>query len=216
MAVWADAVLNKKKAELIRKSLDAMVLVAPIATALPATIVDPTAGTSLVVPTGFNSLGWHSDDGVTWGREVENSDITSHGSVDPTRSDIRRITSTIQVTAQETNRQTLEASLGMTIPASVAATGETVANEPTRAKSTYYRLLGLSVDDADGGEIWIGRLFARAKVTEVGEQVWSDGDEAMVRQMTFQAFQDSDAGVSVRHFFAGPGWKALLSDMGLA
>lgn len=215
MATWADATLNKKKAELIRKSLDAVVLLADIDTVVPDTIVDGT-GAGLVIPADFNALGWHSEDGLTWGREVENSDITSHGSVDPTRSDIRRITSTLGVTAQETNLQTISSSLGIDMAAGArdAVTGELMVDEPTRPKSKHYRLLGLSVDDSDGGEIYIGRLFARAKITETGEQVWSDGDDAMVRALTFQAYQDSSLGLSVRHFFGGPGWKAILADMG--
>lgn len=210
---WAD-VVTSKKAELIRKALDAVVLIAPVSAAVPATIVD-VGGTNLVLPTGFNALGHHSEDGVTWGREVENSDITSHGQVDPTRSDIRRITSTVAVTAQETNLQTLEASLGMDLSGVTPPnTGEVVFEEPTRPKSVYYRVLGLSVDDSDGGEIYMARLFPRAKVTEVGETVWSDGDDAMVRALTFQAYQDSAEGFSVRHFFGGPGWEALLTDAG--
>lgn len=214
MAVWADTMLNKKKAELIRKALDAVVMVAPVSTAIPATITD-TPGTSLVIPTGFVALGHHSDDGLTWGRDVETSDITSHGSVDPTRSDIRRITSTLAVTAQETNIETISASMGIANPTGTPPlSGEVKIDEPTRPKSRYYRLLGVSVDDGDAGEIYIARLFARAKVTEVGEQTWSDGDEAMVRALTFQAYQDSAAGFSVRHFFGGPGWKALLTSMG--
>lgn len=214
MATWADAMLTEKKAELIRKALDAVVLVAPVSTAIPETIVDAT-GANLVVPTGFDSLGWHSEDGLTWGREVETSDITSHGSVDPTRSDIRRITSTLGVTCQETNLQTLQASLGMDLSSvQPPVSGEVTFDEPSRPKSQHYRLLGVSVDDGDAGEIYVGRLFARAKVTETGEQTWSDGDEAMVRPLTWQAYRDSTAGFSVRHFFGGPGWKALLTDMG--
>ncbi len=215
MAVWSDTMLADKKAQLIRKALDAAVLVAPIATAAPSTIVDAT-GANLVVPTGFKGIGYHSEDGVTWSREVETSDITSHGSVDPTRSDIRRITSTMAVTAQETNLQTIATSLGIDLAADArnATTGELKVDEPTRPKSKHYRLMGLSVDDADGGEVYIARIFLRAKVTEVGEQTWSDGDEAMVRPMTFTAYKDSGTGVSVRHLFGGPGWKALLADMG--
>ena len=214
MAAWADAI-TEKKAELIRKALDAVVLVADTSAAVPSTISEATASAGLVVPTGFDPLGWHSDDGLTWGREVENVDITSHGSVDPTRSDIQRITSTLQVTCQETNLPTLGLSLGMDLDSVAPPTsGEVKLDEPSRPKSKVYRVLGLSVDDSDNGEIYIGRLFARAKITEQGEQTWSDGDEAMVRQLTFQAYQDSTAGFAVRHFFGGPGWRALLTDMG--
>lgn len=211
---WADETLNLKKAELIRKALDALVLLAPVTTTVPATIVDAT-GANLVIPTGFESLGNHSDDGLTWGREIENSDIVSHGSVDPSRSDIRRITSTLAVTAQETNLQTLQAHMGLDLSGIVPpVSGEVTFDEPTRPKTRYYRALSIAVDDGDGGEIYIGRLFARSNVTEAGEQTWSDGDEAMVRPLTLQAKKDAAAGFSVRHFFGGPGWNSILEDMG--
>ena len=45
-------------------------------------------------------------------------------------------------------------------------------------------------------------------------RVWSDGDEAWVRQMTFTSFKDDVAGFSVRHYFGGPGWAAMLEAMG--
>lgn len=213
MATWADVVA--KQNELIRKALDAEVFLAPTSVAVPDTIVDAT-GTGPVLPTGFEPLGHHTDDGLRWGREVETADITSHGSVEPSRSDIRRITRTVAVTAQETNLQTLQASLGIDLTSVTpnATTSELTFEEPNRPTAVYYRLLALGVDDSDAGEIYIGRLFARAKVTTVGEEVWSDGDSALVRDMTFQGYQDSTAGFSVRHFFGGPGWTALLSSMG--
>lgn len=214
MPTWSDATLAMKKNELIRKALDALVLLAPIATTVPDTIVDAT-GANLVLPAAFESLGNHSDDGITHGREVEVSEIRSHGQVDASRSDIRSITSTIAVTAQETNLQTLQAHLGLDLTGlTPPVSGEVKFDEPTRPKTRYYRLLSVAVDDGDAGEIYIGKLFSRANVTEAGEQTWSDGDEAMVRPLTFSAKKDAAAGFSVRHFFGGPGWNAILEDMG--
>lgn len=214
MATWADVVA--KQNQLIRKALDAELFLAPISAAVPTTIMDPSGGPKL--PTGFGALGHHTDDGLTWGRETEASDVASHGSVEPSRSDIRRITRTLQVTAQETNRLALEAQLGISLgavtPGTGATGGEITFQEPDRPKSVYYRLLALAVDDADDGEIYFGRLYTRAKVTETGEEVWSDGDQALQRQMTFQSYKDDAAGFSVRHFFGGPGWVSLLEAAG--
>lgn len=210
MATWADVVI--KQNELIRKALDAAVFLAPISAAIPTSIV--TAG-SPTLPTGFQPLGHHSTDGITWSRETETSDIMSLGSVEPSRSDIKSVTNTVQLVAQETNRLTIEANLGVDLSALVPKVGgEVVFEEPNRPKSKYYRLLGLAVDDGDAGEIYIGRLMPRAKLTESGEQVWSDSDDGLVRPMTFQSYKDTDAGFSVRHFFGGPGWAAILDEMG--
>lgn len=215
MATWAAATTGMKQQALIRKGLDAIVLIAPVSTAIPTTLTDAT-GSGIVLPaTGYEPLGYHSEDGLTFGREVETSDITSHGSVDPTRSDIRRITSTMSVTCQETNLQTLAVSMNMDLSGvTTPSSGEIVIAEPSRPTSIHYRLLSISVDDADAGEVYIARLFPRAKVTELGEQTWSDGDEAMTRELTFTAYLDATAGYSVRHYFCGPGWKDIVDQAG--
>lgn len=211
MATWADVVV--KQNQLIRKALDAAVFLAPLTADVPTTIVDAAGGPAL--PVGFMPLGNLSGDGITWAREVETSGITSLGSVEPTRSDIRSVTNTVQLTAQETNRLTIESTLNVDLSTLVPKVGgEVTFEEPNRPKSKYYRLLGLAVDDGDAGEIYIGRLMPRVKMTETGDQVWSDGDDGMVREMTFQSFKDAEAGFSARHFFGGPGWAALLADMG--
>ena len=149
MATWADVV--QKQNELIRKALDAEVWLAPSSIAVPDAITD-VDGVSPLLPTGFLPLGHHSDDGLRWGRELETSDITSHGSVEPSRSDIRRVNRTVAVTAQETNRLAIEASLGVDLSALTPGTGGTVTfEEPDRPRAVYYRLLGIGVDDGDAG-----------------------------------------------------------------
>ena len=210
---WADILTAAKNRGLIRKSLDAVVTIAETSVAVPSTIVDAVTFTDLVIPTGFEHLGWHSADGVQWAREVENSDIESHGSVDPTRSDTRRVTNTVEVTAQETNIRTLGELLGLKLDP-VLTSKELVIDELTRPKSRYFRMLALSVDDTDFGEIYTGRLYALAKIDSSAPGTWADDDNAQTFQFTIKAFQDPDEGVAVRHFCGGPGFLGLAEDMG--
>lgn len=211
MATWNDVITALKNRKLIRKSLDAVVLTAPMSTALPTSIL---ATGNLVIPTGFNSLGWHSEDGLSWAREVENSELTGHGSVEPLRTDTRRVNNTLEVTALETNIQTLGHSLGVELAASGGSATEVVITEPNTPKAREFRMLALSLDDTDDGEIYFGKLFAVAKVTGSSPGAWVDGDSAQSHGLTVQAFRDTTAGFAVKHFIGGPGFEALREDMG--
>lgn len=209
--------LKDKKTELIRKARDGSVYIA--ATSAPAiTTLTTGAGSDLApLPEGYTDLGWISQDGASYARTTEVSEVNSFGSVEPTRSDTTRDTITLSVTAQETRLETLGLYTGAaidTIEAS-ATTGEVQIEKPARPGFRHYRLLGLFVDDGDDGEIYVARFMPRARVTEVGEQAFTDGDDPISYPVTFQGFEDSALGYSHKWFFSGPGWSALLTQMGI-
>jgi hypothetical protein len=183
------------------------------------TTTTPGVGVDLAaLPTGYDDLGWTSTDGVTYGRETEVSDVNSFGSVEPTRSDVTRDTITMAVTAQETALLTLGLYTGSDTSALTAAagTGEFSISKPTIPGFRYYRVLGLFVDrDDNGREIYIARYMPRARITEWSEQQFTDGDDPIQYGMTFTGYEDSDVGYSHRWIYGGPGWLALLSDMGI-
>lgn len=211
MPTWDDTVTAMKNRGLIRKSLDSIVLWGESSAALPTTIV--SAG-SLVIPTGFTALGWHSEDGLQWSREVETSTITGHGATEPLRSDTRRVNQSLEITALETNIQTLSHSLGVALAKSAGSTSELVITEPGRPKARYGRLLALSVDDTEFGEFYSAKLYSSAKVDATSPGAWSDGDNAQQHGLTFGAYRDATAGWAVRHFFGGPGFAGLRTAMG--
>lgn len=211
MATWNDVTAALKNRNLIRKSLDAIVLTAPSSADLPTTLL---TGSDLVIPTGFNPLGWHTDDGLAWAREVENSELTGHGSVDPLRTDTRRVNNTLEVTAQETNIHTLGHSLGQTLDPDGGTDTEVIITEALRPSAVEFRTLALSVDDTADGEIYFGKLFALSKVTGTSPGAWVDGDSAQSYGLTIQAFVDPAAGFAVKHFIGGPGFEALREEMG--
>lgn len=211
MTTWNDVTTALKNRGLVRKSLDAITLVADTSAAIPTTLL---SGTNLSIPTGFESLGWHSEDGLAWAREVENSELNAHGSVDPIRSDARRVTNTLEVTALETNIHTLGFQIGVKLDASAGSATEVVITEPSLPKAREFRMLALSVDDTDDGEIYFGKLFATAKVTNTSPGAWTDGDNAQSHGMTITAFRDPAAGYAVKHYIGGPGFEALREAMG--
>lgn len=224
-----ETTLKQKQTELIRKSLDGSVFLNSDLTAAGVissltTFTPEQAGPPIVpasidlapLPVGFEDLGWLTGDGAQFSRDVSTSEVTSWGSVSPTRTDITSDSTTMSVTAQETKLLTIGLATGIDLSSITpdANTGEFSVAKPSRPKSRHYRVLSLAVDQGDGGEIYIARFLPRAKVTGFSEQSFGGGDDPINWGVTFSGEEDSDLGYSERWIFAGPGWQALLTDMG--
>jgi hypothetical protein len=210
--------LRDKKTELLLKSREGSVFIAPSSAPDWTTLTAGATADLVALPTGWEDLGWTTTDGVTFGRETETSDINSFGSVEPTRSDITRDTMTMSVTAQETKLLTLGLYTGANLATATASavTGEFVIEKPAIPGFLYYRLLALFVDrNSAGQEIYMARHMPRCRITEFGEQAFTDGDEAITYPLTFTGYEDTTAGFSHRWIFGGPGFRALLDEMGI-
>lgn len=201
--------IEQKNSANIRKGLRVAVFVAPYTTAALSTIMDGT-GDLAALPVGYRALGWTTEDGLTWPRETEVSEIYGHGSPEPLRSDIRRSTKRLTVTAMETNIVAMEQQLGINLSAVTTSLTdkESVINEPDLPVYPYQRVVVIAKDLSDTGEYYMAGHFLRARITEVGEVSWQDGDTPAQRSLTYTAFFDETAGTGVRHFLAGPGRDA--------
>ncbi|PRX95571.1 hypothetical protein [Allonocardiopsis opalescens] len=211
--------LKDKKTELIRKALDGSAFLAPISSTAISTLTDPADKLLVALPAGYEDLGYVSTDGFSFGREVEEAQIRAHGATDPVRSDITADSSTLTVQCLETKLNTIGLYTGANMAGVLADfdTGEVVIDKPSRPRGQYYRLLKISVDLGDDGEIYIARFFPRAKVTNFDEQTFtSDGENPITWPVTLTAFTDSTLGFSERWLFGGPGWDAILTDMGFS
>lgn len=209
--------LQRKQQQLIRKMVDGSVFVGP-STAEPITsLTDPADKLLKPLPAAYEDVGWLSDDGAQFGRDVETSDITSWGSVEPTRTDITADTTTLQIACQETKKTTIGLYSGADVRNTRAnpATGEVIIDKPARPGFLYYRVLVLGVDLTDAGELYVARFLPNARVTDYDEQNFqSSDDEPLAFPVTLTGFIDSALGVSERWLFGGPGWFALLEQMG--
>lgn len=215
--------LKNKQAELIRKALEGSVFLNPdlsaasqIASLTEDSVATPGTPELAALPAGYDDLGWLTSDGAQFSRDVSTSEVTSWGSVSPTRTDINSDTTTMSVTAQETKLLTIGLATGADLAGITpdATTGEVSIAKPARPKSKHYRVLSLAVDQADAGEIYIARFLPRAKVTGYSEQSFGGGDDPVTWGVTFTGEEDSELGYSERWIFAGAGWQGLLTDMG--
>jgi hypothetical protein len=168
------------------------------------------------LPALYDDLGWLTNDGASFSRDVGSSEVTSWGSVTPTRTDITSDTTTLTVTAQETKLLTIGLATGADLSAAVLdpTTRELSVAKPARPRSRHYRVLSVAVDQADGGELYVARFLPRAKVSGYAEQSFGGGDDPITWGVTFTGEEDSDLGYSERWIFGGPGWYALCADMG--
>ncbi|KWT61829.1 hypothetical protein ADL21_11120 [Streptomyces albus subsp. albus] len=214
MPAWET--LKRHQNHLIRKALEGSTFVAPT-TSSAITALTGSDSSLNALPAGYGDVGWMSDDGAQFSSDVDKSDISSWGSVEPTRRDIASDVTTLQVSLQETNKRTIGLYIGADMTAVVPdpSSGEVVVDKPDRPPLRFWRVLTIGVDLADAGEIYIARFLPRASVTDKDDQNYQNGDdEALGWPVTLTAYMDSTLGYSERFYFGGPGWEALLGAMG--
>lgn len=156
------------------------------------------------------------DDAITLTREMEKDDINAIGYSNPVMSDWISDISGIQFTGLETNRYNIENNLGIDLSAMTAdpVTGEVAFDQPAIADIRQLRYLLLSQFGVGVDRIYLGRQLYAGEVAEMGEQTLSDAGGALVWPTKVNAMVDPVHGVSVRHFFGGPGWNRVLEDAG--
>lgn len=214
-----STILENRKRDLIRKAVRGGVFVAPRTAQAIDKLTEFTDGAVRLkaLPEGYDDLGHLTGDGMQFSREVSQSEVTSFGSTTPSRTDITADTTTLTAVAQETKLITLGVATGADLEGikADAQTGEVSIAKPAAPRARSYRVLSVAVDDSEYGEIYVARFLPSAKVTNYAEQSYSNGDEAIPWGVTWTGEVDSVLGYSERHLFGGPGWLALLEDMGI-
>jgi hypothetical protein len=211
-----DALLSRDT-DLIRKSLDAAVFLAPLATALPATLTSGASGDLVALAADWIDVGWmDKGDGITEGRKVTSQETESLGSTAPTRRDISKVDSTIVFTAQETKLITMQLAFGVILdPADFDATSkEVIFDEATRPDTVYYRCLVIWKDNAGTDSIYGATLYPRTSVTDMDDIKNTDAGDPRQFKITMSAYVDAGAGTHARHLHGGPGWITRLEAMG--
>jgi len=215
MATFAE--IQDLKTTLIRKAKSGSGYLAPIT----APVIDETfvgaGGVLAALPPAYFDLGWLSNDGMSFARDQSTSDVTSFGSVTPTRSDVTSDTETVTVVAQETKMSTIGLYTGVDPAALVPGTnGAVFVKKPATPTTRHYRGFFISKDDGDFGDIYIARVMPRVKVTNFGEQAYGGGDDPISWGVTLTGYNDPEEGFATGYLFGGPGWNALLDDMGFS
>jgi hypothetical protein len=201
---FSDA--SKFNSKNIRKALEAILLLKPRAAAdAPVTkIWSVTSG--LIIPQGYEHVGWCTKkDAYTFARDTDKADVESHGSAEPTRSDLTKDITTLKFVMQESKRQVIGIYEGQDLSAITPSTdGNIVYDKPSRPQSIDYRGLLIAKDGDGANAIYFARWMPLCRVTDVDDQTWGEEDEVQYGS-TLTAFQDPTVKTAVRTFWAGPG-----------
>lgn len=194
--------------DLIRKILETIVLARPYdaaATPITEAIWD---GTKLLLPAGYRCVGKTTEkDGLTWTRDQDVSEVTSHGYGEPSRRDIKKDTTGLKFTAQETNRLTMELDWGQDFSGvTPGAKGVLTLDKASRPASMKWEFLSLGKDGDGPDAIYVARWLPRAQVAKVGDKVWSSDDE-LGTELELASYVDKRVGTSLREMWFGPGLK---------
>lgn len=198
-----------------RKSLGAIVLLAPLETELLDSIID-TDGTMVDLGTlaGWESIGIFSEDGLGFTKEVEFEEVLAHGYRTYVRRDVSSETHAVTLNALAVDRKIVaELRTGMDLS---DATVDPTKNEITYAVSEIedlknYRLLAISKDrnQKTGEEFYRAKQYRNVEVSTFPEENWNN--DPIAAALEFSAKADDD-GTFYDEFLGGPG--ADLEELG--
>jgi len=206
-----------RNAGLIRKALKGTVLLGKYAGSSPAAAITTLVATGgqIEIPSTYESCGWIGEDGATFTKNTENSEIRGWGSAAVLRRDITSEDNTVQFTALETKRLTLELKHRRDLSTTeVSAAGELKIDLLDRPDTMYWRVCTLAKDGVGSGLIYFAKVFHKAMVSEMGDEVWSDGDQAITYDTTMTGEPDDVLGTIGTEFMFGPGMLARATEMG--
>ncbi|GAB2907054.1 hypothetical protein GCM10027047_01670 [Rhodococcus aerolatus] len=213
----AELEVFKQQRDLVLKPLDCSVFAAPMTVTPPTQITEGAGATLSELPTGFYDAGLlDKDDAVAWARAMETSDLNAVGYRDPVRSDITSDVFNLTFKGMETNKVNIEnylnVDLGGVTP--TAQTGEIAFDQPASARLRQQRYLCIGQDGIGADTIYVARLIYCGQTSDPQDQSLGGSDGYLNWGYTVNSRVDTTAKVSVRHFFGGPGWKALLEEAG--
>lgn len=149
--------------------------VAPTGTAAPT-------DTSTALNAAFKELGFFDEDGVTESFERDTTDITAWQNATTVRTVVTNAKVTYQGKLIQTNKDVIEAALGVTVTQSVPHGTYTINPGSTGGRKSWVLQI---VDGAAIKRIYI----AEGEVTELGETVYQTG-EAIGYDVTITAYSN--------------------------
>jgi hypothetical protein len=202
---------------LIRKMLEMAIFIAPYPSAPTLATISGTAGTDLVIPDVYKSVGMTSkDDGATWTPSIDISEVGAYGYGTSVRRDAVSRTLNLGFTMLESKRAAWELYYGIDLSAVTvpAAKNELYFDQPAAPGTSYFRVLAVGKDGQGANTIYHAEYLPKAILTDVEAINWSDGDPISYG-VTLSADVDSTFGTSQRSFWSGPGFStALITAMG--
>jgi hypothetical protein len=216
MATFEELRSQSDRTNNVRKSLGALIFVAPLTVAVIDSLTDETGGI-VALPDGYRSLGLFSRDAISFARETDTEATEAHGYMSPVREDITSISRTITATAYEVDRRIIrEISDGVDLSAVTPTGNEISYEEPEVPVNRRWRLLAISrdINKSTGLDILRANFYPQVEVNSMPAEEW--GDDALSAELSFTNYLDQDAGYARKRFLAGPGLDPVALGFGTA
>lgn len=210
MAVVGFSDIGKFNSKNIRKALEAVLLLKPWASGDAPVVQIWTSAGGLTVPVGYDHVGWCTKkDAYAFARNTDTGDVESHGSAEPTRSDLTKDVTTLKFVMQESKRQVIGIYEGQDLSAITPdAEGNITYDKPVAPKTIDYRGLLIAKDGDGANAVYFSRWLPLCRVTDVSDQTWGSEDEVQYGA-TLTAFTDPTVKTAVRTIWGGPGLDAV-------
>jgi hypothetical protein len=192
--------------------LEMAIFIAPYPSAPTLATVSDAAGSQLVIPDVYKSVGMTSkDDGAAWTPSIDISEVGAYGYGTSVRRDAVSRTLNLGFTMLESKRTTWELYYGIDLSSTTvpAAKTELYFDQPAAPGTAYYRVLAIGKDGQGASALYHAEYLPKAILTDVDAIAWSDGDP-VAYGVTLSADVDSTFGTSQRSFWCGPGFNAAL------
>lgn len=189
----------------VRKTLGALIFLAPLTVDLLTTLTD-VDGKISPLPAGWRNLGLFSRDGISFPRESDTEATEALGYMSPVREDISSISRQITANAYEVDTKLVrEIADGVDLTDVVAVNGEISYAEPEVPVNRRWRLLaiGRDINKRTGLDILRANFYPQVELNSMPGEEW--GTDALVQELSFTNYLDEDAGYARKRFLAGPG-----------
>lgn len=209
MSVVSFADASKFNSKNIRKALEALLLIKKWEKTDSPVSKIWSASQGLIIPEGYEHVGWCTKkEAYAFARDTDKADVESHGSAEPTRSDLTKDVATLKFVAQESKRLTMGLYEGQDLSAIVPdSDGNIVYDKPSRPQLIDYRALLIAKDGDGASAVYFSKWIPLARVTDIEDQTWGEEDEIQYGS-TLTAFTDPTIKTAVRTIWAGPGLDA--------
>lgn len=167
--------------------------------------------------TGYKDLGYLQDAGIVFSNSITTSDVTGLQSLTPLRTDITADTTTLTLTPEETNQQTIALYEGVD-PASIqtlATNGVLRLDRPAAPTPRYVQVLAIASDSQSNGDIIFMKFFPKMLLTARQDQTMAK-DGVWTYGVTLSAYKDDTLGFASSTVFGGAGFLARKTGMGFS
>lgn len=212
---WAEFQSEAENTRAVRKTLGAVLALAPENAPVPGALVDPTGKQVMSLPSTYWPVGLLTPEGISHEREVETGAVDALGHFSPVREDIDSAVRRVTFRGYELHRANIvalsEGGSTASLP-EVEAHSVTVAL-PSRPLQRFYRCLAISFDGNLDAPWFDAYFYPRVSVTGFPSDTWARG-EARSYEIGLTAYEDPALGYDKSTTFAGLGFSANAEALG--